>query len=168
VRVDGAGDAGPACSLVAATSLASSATSATVAAGSVSGSPSSAGVRTLSWSVAPVSGDFAAACPTAPGEVSPPGAAIPLAVDRDGVTWEEAAASCSATFRVYRGDLDGLDGGDHGACVASDLVDPFHGDTSDPAPDTGFFYLASGVAGGVEGTSGTASDGTERNPTSCP
>jgi hypothetical protein len=107
-------------------------------------------------------------CAATPGEVSPPGAAAPLAVDRDGLAWEPGAPSCSATFHVYRGDVAGLALGDDGSCFAPGVSAPELADTTSPSPGGAWFYLVTGVAGGVEGPAGVASDGTVRAPAACP
>jgi hypothetical protein len=93
---------------------------------------------------------------------------VPLAVDRERLTWEPALPSCSGTFSVHGGDLADLPLGDHGACLDSDLVVPEHQATSEPSPGEGWFYLVTGAADGSEGTAGVGSDGTERIPIPCP
>ena len=166
-RIDAAGSPGSGCGFGSIASLASSATSATVLPATMAAAATTAPVETPSWTAAPAAGGASVVCATGPGEVSPPGAALPLAVSRAGLTWEPQAPSCVETFNVYGGTLADLVLGDHGTCVASGLAGAEHPDSSAPDPGQGFFYLVTGTAGGVEGTSGVASDGTERLPSPC-
>jgi len=101
---------------------------------------------------------------TAPDEVSPPGAALPLTVGREGavlrVSWQ--AEPASVAYRLREGALGDWAGG---------LADPAagRGGCTDaltllvPAAAGDAFFLVSGVnADGVEGPLGAASTGVAR------
>jgi hypothetical protein len=110
-----------------------------------------------------------AACPPAPGEVSPPGSLAPL-VFTDDVTlaWEAPEWSCAESFNLYRADLAGLPA-DSGDCLAPDIPSATAADLDLPRADAGFAYLVTGEAAALEGPAGHGSDGSPRVlATPCP
>lgn len=90
-----------------------------------------------------------------------------LRVDGQLVRWapEEGVDS----YNLYRGDLGPALLLRFAGCRASDLAVPFRIDEQLPEPGSGFVYLASTVTADVEGSLGSASDGTPRLVTeTCP
>jgi hypothetical protein len=104
-----------------------------------------------------------------PGEVSPPGAAVPLRNDElVGLSWEDGASSGSVTFNLYRGDVADLRSGDRGACFLADFSSPSAVDAARPGAGNAWFYLVTGRNAAGEGTMGHDSFGGERvNLTPC-
>jgi hypothetical protein len=105
-----------------------------------------------------------------PGEVSPPGAVQPqMFTDAATMIWDDAAASGSTTFNVYRGTTAGLAAGDHGTCFRTGLTASTTTDSDPPAEGECFTYLVTGRTSGGEGTMGTDSAGAPReNLHPCP
>jgi len=108
---------------------------------------------------------------TVPSEVSPPGSSEPLQfLDVDTLQWENAAASGSFSFTVYRSAPPGLSLGDYGSCLGSFIFESTTDDTEAPATKQVFTYVVAGRDDlDCEGTLGTKSNGTPRpNLTPCP
>jgi len=105
--------------------------------------------------------DVQANLPAAPLEVSPAGTAEPvLFTSKETLVWEDGAASGASTFNLYRGDLSGLDSGEYGTCLDSDLPANSATDSDVPASGVGWLYLITGANPGGEGPMGgnSASD----------
>jgi len=123
-----------------------------------------ANVDTANWTVE------VAALPPAP-EVSPPGAAAPLAfADPSTVVWQDAGAAGVLAYNLYRGSLAGLPTGSYGACLFGAL--PAAQATLGPevpAAGAGWTYLVSGENPLSEGSLGQSSAGLPRLPDApCP
>ncbi len=105
-----------------------------------------------------------------PDEVSPPGAAQPLAfVDTGKLAWEGAAMSGSDSFNLYRGEVGGLHLPDYGSCLEHTLFSSSTSDISTPAIGACWTYLVTGRNAAGEGTMGVTSAGAERpNIAPCP
>lgn len=170
VRTDGAGDVLAGCALTSQVTLTEQTaglavgTTASVHA-AVTLVPSSPGLGSR-----PVSVTADEPCPATPGEVSPPGAEVPLAfVSATGLAWEPAAAACASAFDLYRGELAATGGSGLAACLTSGLTDPGATDADEPAPGDAFFYLVSGTGAGMAGPLGFDSAGAPRLPAAaCP
>jgi hypothetical protein len=105
-----------------------------------------------------------------PLEVSPPGAAQPLAFT-DGITliWDDKSVSGADTFNLYRGDTTTLPLGLYGECRQGGIPTSTAIDATAPGTGLSFFYLVSGKSAGGEGPLGSASNGEPRQPASaCP
>jgi subtilisin family serine protease len=73
------------------------------------------------------------------------------------------------SWNVYRGGIPGLSATDYGTCFLSGLPSPDFTDGETPAAGRAFFYLLTGVRGGIEGILGTDSAGRVRpNAFPCP
>ncbi|ANM29770.1 hypothetical protein ABI59_09555 [Acidobacteria bacterium Mor1] len=81
----------------------------------------------------------------------------------DSLAW--TAASGAAGHHIYRGTLSGLAGGDDGQCLIGSIPGTTATVADDPAPGTGFFYLATGFDADGEGATGPDSNAAPRNPT---
>lgn len=100
-----------------------------------------------------------------PDEVSPPGSLQPLLVRAGGaLAWEQAPASRSETFHVYRGLLPDLRAGRFGQCLLADVAVNAGADASLPGPGRCWFYLITGRNAAGEGPMGTTSLGGARSP----
>ena len=66
------------------------------------------------------------------------------------------------SYNIYRGDIPGLSATSYGACLRRTLPSPDFTDPENPPLGRAFFYLATGVRGGVEGILGTDSEGRVR------
>jgi len=90
-----------------------------------------------------------------PDEVSPRGSAQPLIfTSHDDFEWEEAAASRSVTFNVYRGDVTSLRGRDYGACLMASVMTNAATDPALPGGGVAWFYLVTGRNAAGEGPMG--------------
>jgi len=107
---------------------------------------------------------------TPPGEVSPAGAAQPVAfATPTSIVWDAAAANGSTTFEVYRGNLAYLALADYGACLVAGLQQSQYDDPALPDRGDGFQYLVAGRTTGGRGPLGNDSAGTPRAPSApCP
>lgn len=108
-------------------------------------------------------------CEATPDEVSPPGVEPPLTFD-DATTlsWEAASASCSNSFRFYRGELATL-GVAPADCIEAAIAKPTAQLAAVPSPGSGWYLLVSGQAAGSVGTAGSGSSGSPRPVgTNCP
>jgi choice-of-anchor B domain-containing protein len=81
----------------------------------------------------------------------------------DGVRIRWEAEDGSDAYHVYRGDLIGPGSLTGAGCRVASRTGTVTFDPDLPEPGHGRFYLVSRVAGGVEGSLGTRSDGTERD-----
>jgi choice-of-anchor B domain-containing protein len=66
-------------------------------------------------------------------------------------------------YDLYRGDLGAPALLPLARCIARDLTTSFHVDEQLPTPGDAYFYLATTVSGGVEGSLGRGSDGAPRS-----
>jgi hypothetical protein len=81
-------------------------------------------------------------------------------------TWDPVVGATA--YNVYRGDTGILRLRDYGSCLLSDTGEGFS-DPDLPAPDEGFFYLATAIIDGREATMGITSSCLKRvNRTPCP
>ena len=72
------------------------------------------------------------------------------------------------SYNVYRGTIPGLSSTSYGACLQKANPAPAFSDAANPPSGQAFFYLLTGVHGGVEGILGTDSAGRIRpNNTPC-
>jgi hypothetical protein len=94
--------------------------------------------------------------PTPPAEVSPPGSGAPLRfLSASELEWEDASASGSESFNLYRGDLGSLSLDDFGACFEPGLPGNSTTDFDEPLSGQGFAYVVTGANAGGESTMGT-------------
>jgi hypothetical protein len=97
-----------------------------------------------------------------PHEVSAPGSSAPLRFSGPvTLHWEEASASGSLTYNLYRGVLSDLS--QYGSCLQPAIPEATTTlDGASPAPGTGWFYLVAGDNPAGEGPLGQDSDGIPR------
>jgi len=77
-----------------------------------------------------------------------------------GLSWQPEPHS--AAYNLYRGVLPGTIPFDYGVCLAAGLGAPAYNDAGIPSPDSAFFYLVTGVSGGIEGSPGPDGAGSTR------
>jgi hypothetical protein len=83
-----------------------------------------------------------------------------LRVDGSIVRWQPELNA--DTYNLYRGDLGADVLVSFSECRASGLGGPLYVDQDLPQPHAGFVYLATVVSGGVEGSPGSRTDGSQR------
>ncbi len=83
-----------------------------------------------------------------------------LRVDGTVVRWQPE--SNAETYNLYRGDLGADILVSFSECRVSGLGGPLYVDEDLPQPHSGFIYLATVVSGGVEGSAGSRTDGSQR------
>ncbi len=100
---------------------------------------------------------------TAPGETS----GLMAGSDKSTLEWSPLPGASS--YDLARGSLATLPAGTGpgGSCFAG-LASPVLDDPDVPAAGSGYWYLSRAVNACAKGTYGTQSDGTERNPATCP
>ncbi len=82
-----------------------------------------------------------------------------LRVDGNVVRWQPELNA--DTYILYRGDLGADVLVSFSECRASSLGGALYVDEDLPQPHSGFIYLATVVAGGVEGSPGSRTDGSQ-------
>ena len=100
----------------------------------------------------------------------PPPETAGLSAEADKATYAWSAATFATRYDVVRGSLSALPLGPGAAdeVCFDDLPGPSLVDPTDPAPDTGFWYLSRGENSCGNGSYGQQSDGTPRTSTTCP
>jgi len=81
-------------------------------------------------------------------------------VNSQSMSWSPVSGASS--YNLYRGGLDALDFLNYGQCLAPDLVSTGWTDGAVPSLGTGWMYLLTAVAGGVEGPMGYNSECLKR------
>lgn len=76
--------------------------------------------------------------------------------------WEEPAARGACAANLYRGPLEELWAGTHGACLQRHLFATGAQDSDEPPSGSGWFYLVAGVSTQGEGPLGRSSLGEPR------
>ncbi|MCP3980637.1 MAG: DUF4215 domain-containing protein [bacterium] len=100
-----------------------------------------------------------------PGEVSGSLSSEPLRFDSASkLAWENAAASGSDSFNLYRGPLTDLGASQYGQCFASGLAGNTTDDTDTPPGGVTWIYLVTGRNAVGEGPLGLDSSGAARTP----
>ena len=133
--------------------------------------PLRAGWRRTTWRFGRLDSVMTGECSSVPpAEVSPPGAAQPLAfTSRETFTWEDGARSGATSFDVYRGDLADLPAGSTGDCFVEGAAVPGCRDDEPVPPSSGWFYLVAGSNEFGRGPLGSNSFGCVRiYRTPCP
>lgn len=98
-----------------------------------------------------------------PAEVSPPGSAEPLRfASRTTLIWQDASATGSFSYNLYRGELALLGPGLYGSCLEQDIDSTTTSDSAEPTVSAGWFYLVTGENPAGEGPLGQDSQGNPR------
>lgn len=108
--------------------------------------------------------------PPPPTEISAMGATQALVfTNKIDILWEEAAASNSDEFNLYRGTLSALSPMYYGTCLQSGIPSNTWTDGTAPSPGEGYFYIVTGRNAAGEGSMGYDSGGHPRpNTEPCP
>jgi hypothetical protein len=116
------------------------------------------------------SGDVCGSGVCASGTPTPPAETAGVSVEADKATFDWSAAALATRYDVVRGSLSALPVGPSAGdeTCFDDLPGPSLVDSTDPAPDTGFWYLSRGENACGNGSYGQQSDGTPRITTTCP
>ncbi len=126
-------------------------------------SKNGANVDTVSWDITVTLAK--------PSEVSPSASPQPLifSADKEVLTWEEASASGSTTFNLYRGSASLLPGENYGTCFKSGIATNADADSASPPVGVCWTYIVTGETSGGEGSMGNNSSGAQRpNNNPCP
>jgi hypothetical protein len=145
IRLDANGEI-PGCTSVSPASLAWEDVTPTVLTAVTVDDPLRAGWRRATWRLEPLDSVMTGHCSgVPPAEVSPSGAAQPLAfTSPQTFTWEDGALSGATSFDVYRGDLADLPAGSIGDCLFQGSVVPGCRDDEPVPASGGWFYLVAG------------------------
>ncbi len=106
-----------------------------------------------------------------PVEVSSPRSVQPLifSTDKESLLWEEASASGSTTFNLYRGSVSSLPAASYGTCFKSGIAMNTESDPATPPDGVCWIYIVTGKTAGGEGTMGNdSSDMARPNNNPCP
>jgi subtilisin family serine protease len=80
--------------------------------------------------------------------------------EEGGVSWLPEAHS--SAYNIYRGLLPAALPFDSGVCLAAEVGSPAYNDADIPSFDSAYFYLVTGVRGGIEGSAGPDGSGVMR------